>query len=215
MRATRATLRWRHGFRHGLLQPGGEREAGAKFRGAVVKLLGGMRAVDWSQWGRHHSSGHSWRLCSFPSDAEEEEAPQFCKERRHRAAGNRGGGGVGGVGGGGGGVGRRSWTLRPGERERGVGREHGRRQRRGVGSELAIDGRRLDTIGLTRRTHEREEQQRRPPPTVLALHLCLAAGGGRAARWDGQPEKTREAVLSSAAIGVPKTGRPSARFGSC
>ena len=78
-----------------------------------------------------------------------------------------------------------------------------------------MQGRRLDTIGLTRRTHEREEQQRRPPPTVLALHLCLAAGGGRAARWDGQPEKTREAVLSSAAIGVPKTGRPSARFGSC
>ena len=76
-----------------------------------------------------------------------------------------------------------------------------------------MQGRRLDTIGLTRRTHEREEQERRPPPTVLALHVGLAAGGARAARWDGSRKSTPGGPLSSGASAFPKAGRPSPLFG--
>jgi hypothetical protein len=76
-----------------------------------------------------------------------------------------------------------------------------------------MQGRRLDTIGLTRRTHEREEQERRPPPTVLALHVGLAAGGARAARWDGSRKSAPGGPLSSGASAFPKAGRPSPFFG--
>ena len=76
-----------------------------------------------------------------------------------------------------------------------------------------MQGRRLDTIGLTRRTHEREEQQRQPPSTVLALHVGLAAGGVRAASWDGSRNSTQGRCSSLfRSDRVPKQGCPSALF---
>ena len=63
-----------------------------------------------------------------------------------------------------------------------------------------MQGRRLDTIGLTRRTHEREEQQRQPPSTVLALHVGLAAGGVRAGAGTAAGKARQALLLSSGAI---------------